>query len=90
MSKALQLNIRCTMSDEAWLARVRCVCVCMFHVGFAFCESFSNCLTTRTLINHILFYVFYMQNDSKSTDRIFQLYGVPALLAPANLLYRFD
>ena len=27
MSKALQLNIRCTMSDEAWLARVRCVCV---------------------------------------------------------------
>ena len=31
-----------------------------------------------------------MQNDSKSTDRIFQLHGVPALLAPANLLYRFD
>ena len=27
VSKALQLNIRCTMSDEAWLARVRCVCV---------------------------------------------------------------
>ena len=31
-----------------------------------------------------------MKNDSKSTDRIFQLYGVPALMAPANLLYRFD
>ena len=31
-----------------------------------------------------------MQNDSKSTDRIFQLHGVPALLAPANLLHRFD
>ena len=25
-----------------------------------------------------------MKNDSKSTDRIFQLHGVPALLAPAN------
>ena len=33
---------------------------------------------------------FNMQNDSKSTDRIFQLHRVPALLAPANLLYRFD
>ena len=31
-----------------------------------------------------------MQNDSKSTDRIFQLHRVPALLAPANLLYYFD
>ena len=81
------------MSDEAWLARVRCVCVCMFHVGFAFCESFSNLFDKRMLINHILLYVliiFNMQNDSKSTDRIFQLHGVPALLAPANLLYRFD
>ena len=26
VSKALQLNIRRTMSDEAWLARVMCVC----------------------------------------------------------------
>ena len=31
-----------------------------------------------------------MKNDSKSTDRIFQLHGVPALMAPANLMYRFD
>ena len=31
VSKALQLNIRCTTSDESRLARVRCVCVCMFQ-----------------------------------------------------------
>ena len=31
-----------------------------------------------------------MQNGSKSTDRIFQLHGVPALMAPANFMYRFD
>ena len=77
VSKALQLNIRCTTSDESRLARVRCVCAC-FN------------LTNRMFIEYIICSIFWMKNDSKSTDRIFQLHGVPALLAPANLLYRFD
>ena len=57
VSKALQLNIRRTMSDEAWLARVKCVCVCV-HVSCWFCvlrEFFK--FDKRTLINHILLYV---------------------------------
>ena len=52
-------------------------------------------------IDHILLYVLickmiqnqqieYSSYMGWSTDRIFQLHGVPALLAPANLLYRFD
>ena len=44
------------VTDEAWLARVRCVCVCACF-GFAFCESFSHLFDKRTLINHILLYV---------------------------------
>ena len=56
VSKALQLNIRRTISDEAWLARVRCVCV---HVSCWFCvlRKFFKLFDKRTLINHILLYV---------------------------------
>ena len=55
------------------------VCVCV-------CACFN--LTNRMFIEYIMCSIFWMKNDSKSTDRIFQLYGVPALMAPANLLYR--
>ena len=45
VSKALQLNIRRTMSDEAWLARVRCVCVCAcFMLVLRFARVFQICL----------------------------------------------
>ena len=45
VSKALQLNIRRTMSDEAWLARVRCVCVCAcFMLALRFARVFQICL----------------------------------------------
>ena len=54
--KHCKLNIRCAMSDEAWLARVRCVCV---HVSCWFCvlREFFKLFDKRTLINHILLYV---------------------------------
>ena len=62
-----------------------CVRACMFHVDVGLRWFFGK------NVNRPHFAVcFNMQNDSKSTDRIFQLHGVPALLAPANLLYRFD
>ena len=56
VSKALQLNIRYTTSDESRLARVRCVCV---HVSCWFCvlREFFKLFDKRTLINHILLYV---------------------------------
>ena len=41
VSKALQLNIRCTTSDESRLARVRCVCV---HVSIWQTGCLSNIL----------------------------------------------
>ena len=62
-----------------------CVCVRACFMLMLVCGGFSD----RTNRPHFAV-CFNMQNDSKSTDRIFQLHGVPALLAPANLLYRFD
>jgi hypothetical protein len=45
--------------------------------------SFSNLLKNMTLVEYIWLYVkyIYLKNESKSTNRIFQLHGVPALLA---------
>ena len=67
------------------------MCVCV-HVSCWFCvlRELFKLFDKRTLINHILLYVLICKMIQKSTDRIFQLHGVPALLAPANLLYRFD
>ena len=77
------MGVESNWTFDALCLMVRCVCVCFMLM--LVCGGFSD----RTNRPHFAV-CFNMQNDSKSTDRIFQLHGVPALLAPANLLYRFD
>ena len=65
VSKALQLNIRCTTSDESRLARVRCVCVCV-HVSIWQTGCLSNILCVpyfewKMIQNQQIEYSSYME-----------------------------
>ena len=65
----------------AWLGA--CLCACFMLACAVYIYSFSNLLKNMTLVEYIWLYVkyIYLKNESKSTNRIFQLHGVPALLA---------